>query len=591
MLVSLLLTFLGMAIFGSLALSQIRRRRLPSAFAAAEFSNGTHAFTKTTLLISLDGFRADFLSRHLTPTLAALVASGVAPAYMTPSFPTVTFPNHWSLATGLYPETHGIVGNTFWDPVLKRGFFYTDPARSLQHEWWGGEPIWHTVEAQGGIAAVHMWPGSEARGCGARHVDHYNAAEPLPRKVARILGWLDLPADQRPQFVAAYVPDVDASGHKYGPNSTETDAAIARVDAMLHELLAGLEARNLTDIINIVVVSDHGMASTSRDRLIYLDDLVDPALIEHTDGWPLFGLRPYAQHNVTEIYETIAAKHRPGHSHWEVYLRDTNMPERFHFTRNRRIAPLWIVPEASWTVVTKKEFPPGTPGEYHLRGLHGFDNLHPLMRSIFVARGPAFRHLHGEGKAWLGLDRHSGHVDGTRTQGAVRGGRVAPFANTEVYRLLCASLGLQEEPSNATLSALTLLPDLEDDSEKEKSTAVAAATTTSSKTPIGVQTLSNTPQRPTKISDPDQPAISATHVANIGISAPGADPDAPPPTKDAKGKGGKKEKTWWELLKSKAERLKSELEGWWSDLWVDGRPTGKKKHKGKGNQGDKEGAR
>lgn len=580
---SLLLSFLVVMIFASLALSQGH-----AVGPAMVFNNGTHAFAKTTLLISLDGVRADFLNRHLTPTLTSFINSGVSPPYMLPSFPSVTFPNHWTIVTGLYPENHGIVGNSFFDPKLKAEFYYTDPARSHQREWWGGEPIWHTVEKQGGRAAVHMWPGSEAEGHGAAVVDRYNSTETLERKVNRILELLDLPAHKRPQFLAAYVPDVDVSGHKFGPNTTETDDVIRNVDGMLHSLFMGLELRNLSEIVNVVVVSDHGMASTDKSRLLYYEDLVDPKLIEHTDGWPLYGLRPYPQHNVTEIYEALKARETPN-GPWSVYLRDVDMPERYHFSRNPRIAPLWIVPETGWAIVTKKEYPPDSKEEYNPRGLHGYDNSHPLMRAMFVARGPAFQHLHGVGKEWLGLDRHSGAVTVNEaiTKGAVRAGRVQPFTNTEVYRLLCQSLGIKESVSDATLEELKLVsddepkpeirPGAEDELEYTSRVSTAAiSSTTSSSYPsssssgaegstksIGIQTPESMPVRPTKINDPNAPIVTGTP-QNIGISPPTL-----PKGEEEGGDNKDGQKTWWELLKSKAERLKGKLEGWWSSVWVD----------------------
>ena len=223
---------------------------------------------------------------------------------MTPSFPSLTFPNHYTLATGLYPEAHGIVGNTFWDPDLQAEFYYTDPNRSLDPKWWGGEPFWVSAEKQGIRTAVHMWPGSEARieDTFASIVDKYNGKEPLDNKVARILSFLDMPGKEnsmtddrhtRPQLIAAYVPNVDSDGHKYGPNSTEIRSTIQSVDAMLDELFRGLEDRNLTDIVNVIIVSDHGMATTDTSRLLQLEDLIDTSKIEHTDGWAV--VRPTAQ--------------------------------------------------------------------------------------------------------------------------------------------------------------------------------------------------------------------------------------------------------------------------------------------------------
>jgi len=377
--------------------------------AATMVSNGTSLFAPTTILISLDGFRADFLYRDLTPTLNQFIQEGISPKYMLPSFPSVTFPNHYTMATGLYPEAHGVVGNTFWDPKLAKEFYYTDPERSLQPFWWGGEPLWVTAEKQNVRTAVHMWPGSEAHveGQEIAYVDKYNGSEILPLKTTRILELLDVPgpkdfgakaATPRPQLIAAYVPNVDGDGHRYGPNSTEIKQTIANADAMLGEILRGLHERNLTHIVNVVVVSDHGMATTDVSRLIQLEDLIDPSDLSHIDGWPLYGLRPKNPLDLHRLYDQIKDRTKDN-PNVEVYLRDENMPERYHFAKNERIAPLWIIPKAGWAIVDKNEFnveEGRAKGEvYHPRGLHGYDHEHPLMRAIFVARGPAFPHVPG----------------------------------------------------------------------------------------------------------------------------------------------------------------------------------------------------
>lgn len=372
-------------------------------------SNGTALFPPTTILLSLDGFRADFLQRGLTPTFSKFIANGISPLWMLPSFPSVTFPNHYTMATGLYPESHGIVGNTFWDPAMREEFSYAKKKQSMQAKWWGGEPIWVTAEKQGVRSAIHMWPGSEAHigGIDISHVDKYNGAEKLENKVRKIMGYLDLPgrehadfptlsnSQQRPQFIAAYVPVVDSDGHKYGPNSTEIRETIANVDDMLAKMLSGIQERNLTNIVNVVIVSDHGMATTDVSRLVQLEDLISTDKIEHTDGWPLYGLRPKDPDETQKLYKQLKAKVKDI-PNLEVYLRDEDMPERYHFSNNPRIAPLWIVPKAGWAIVTKDEFDVQRAlknGEvYHPRGLHGYDHEHPLMRAVFAARGPAFPH-------------------------------------------------------------------------------------------------------------------------------------------------------------------------------------------------------
>ena len=357
---------------------------------------------------------------------------------MTPSFPSLTFPNHYTLVTGLYPESHGIVANSFYDATFDEEFFYTNREHSMQPKWWDQNPIWETAERQGVPTAIHMWPGSEAHigELEPTYVDKYNGSEVLSRKVDRILAWLDVPgpldsltnADvPRPQLIAAYVPNVDAQGHKYGPNSTQVNATIVLVDDMLQDLLSGLNDRNLTDVVNIVIVSDHGMATTSYERLIQLEDIVDVSLIEHYDGWPHYGLRLKNDDHLMAIHERLVqeASQRDG---FDVYLKE-NMPERWHFQNNDRIAPIWIISHTGWAVVTKDEYDV-TAGQvsqtpYDPAGIHGYDNDDPLMRSIFIARGPAFPHEPGS--------------------------RLESFANVEVYNIVCDSIGVEPHTNNGTL--------------------------------------------------------------------------------------------------------------------------------------------
>ena len=358
---------------------------------------------------------------------------------MLPSFPSVTFPNHYTLVTGLHPESHGVVGNSFWDADIGEEFYYTDPARSMQPKWWSaGEPLWVTAEKQDVKTAIHMWPGSEAHiQLEPTYLDKYNGSEVLSRKVERILQFLDMPdpedveiegAQTRPQLIAAYVPDVDSDGHKYGPNSTEIRKTISSADDMLQQLFVGIDQRNLSDIINVVVVSDHGMATTSIDRLVQLDDLVDLNLIEHIDGWPLYGLRPKDLNDLHQLYNTLKAESLTN-TNFEVYLRDENMPDRYHFSNNERIAPLWVIPKTGWAIVHKEDFDikeaKAKGMTYNPKGLHGYDHEHPLMRAIFVARGPAFPHKPNS--------------------------KLEPFQNLEVYNIICDSLGIEPKPNNGTL--------------------------------------------------------------------------------------------------------------------------------------------
>ena len=275
-----------------------------------------------------------------------------------------------------------------------------------------------------------MWPGSEAHigGLEPTYLDKFNESEVLPNKVDRLLHWLDMPFESRPQLMLAYVPNVDADGHQFGPNSTEIRATIADVDSMLTILVEGLLARNLTEIVNLVIVSDHGMATTSTNRLIQLDDIIDLDLVDHIDGWPLRGLRLKNPDRDLGSHHTILLAAAKEQGTFDVYTRAT-MPERYHFSNNDRIAELWVVPKTGNAVVERPDFDVAEALEkgieYHPKGLHGYDHEHPLMRAIFVARGPAFPH---EGNS-----------------------RVKVFQNTEVYNIVCDSIGVKAHDSNGTL--------------------------------------------------------------------------------------------------------------------------------------------
>ncbi|KAG2021415.1 hypothetical protein GB937_004752 [Aspergillus fischeri] len=501
-------------------------------------SNGSALFGPTTILVSLDGFRADFLDRGLTPTLNALIAEGVSPQYMLPSFPSVTFPNHFTLVTGLYPESHGIVSNTFWDPALKENFHYTNQSISMQPKWWNAEPLWMTAEKHGLKTGIHMWPGSEAHigGVDPAYLDKYNGSEELPRKVDRILELLDLPGGEeeslivpeRPQFIAAYVPNVDADGHKFGPNSTEIRSTISQVDSMLAELMSGLRSRNLTDIVNLVIVSDHGMATTATERLIQLDDFIELGLVDRIDGWPLRGIRPRKPEDLEILQKQLENLTLQYPHAVEVYTRET-MPERYHFSHNDRIAPLWVIPKTGWAIVERPDFDAQeairTGRVYHPKGVHGYDHEHPLMRAIFIARGPAFPHPPNS--------------------------RLEVFQNINVYNLVCDSLGIDPLPNNGTMR-LPLQPvGLHSDED-------APIVDKPADPPISSASVSVVPsQTMTPASTPSEVSSTALiQPTSPSENEPSSEPQNEPESDDEQGP------TWWGTLWSKVEELKE----WATDI-------------------------
>ncbi|KAK6463210.1 putative nucleotide pyrophosphatase precursor [Scheffersomyces coipomensis] len=398
-------------------------------------SNSTHDFHPTTIIVSLDGFHPHYITPNLTPSMHNMLVNDYAAPYMIPSFPSSTFPNHWSLVTGLYPSEHGIVGNTFYDPILKKQFINTNPkVGGLDPQFWqGGEPIWQTAEHQGLNSAVHMWPGSEVPTIGPTvDFDRYNGSEALSSKVDRVMGWLDRPfMTTRPELILTYVPTIDTFGHKFGIYGSNLTDALNYVDNFIDLLQKQITERNLDDIVNLIIVSDHGMAPTSNQRIIYLDDLIDLDKIEHIDGWPLFGLRPYEKYSIDEIYQEVLANYEKSESkdHFNIYKVEDIPPEwefggnltdhRFNY----RLAPIWLIPKVGYSVSTHKQMKENN-NEYSPKGVHGYNNTEVLMRAIFLGTGPYFRQFENK--------------------------KFEPFKNTEVYNILCDSLNLVPSPNNGS---------------------------------------------------------------------------------------------------------------------------------------------
>ena len=384
-----------------------------------------------------------------------------------------------------------MVSNRFFDVSLNEEFHNTDPAITHQPRWWPSKNLFSTCEEQGVSTASLMWPGGES-GIEPEPsiIDKYNGTETLSRKVDRVLGLLDRPStdnsaalarsEARPELIALYVPNVDQDGHLYGPNSTKIRTTISEADSMIGDLLEGLEQRNLTEIVNIILVSDHGMATTSNDRLIQLEDFIDVGDIEHFDGWPLYGLRPFAHVDIHSMYEKLLSASLT-HQHFDVYLRE-NMPPKWHFSDSDRIAPIWVIPHAGWAVVHKADFDVKAAKKdgtiYHPRGLHGYDNFHPLMRAIFVARGPAFPHEPNS--------------------------RLDVFQNVEIYNIVCDTLGVDPQPNNGTLRLPLKTIGLHSEQPAEdppadlppysSETSSMAPTVSPTRTPMPTSTASDKPQ-------------------------------------------------------------------------------------------------
>jgi predicted AlkP superfamily pyrophosphatase or phosphodiesterase len=338
------------------------------------------------ILISIDGYRADYFARGLSPTLAALAADGVHAQSMRSAFPTLTFPNHYTIVTGLYPDHHGIVNNRFIDPATGEKFIYNDPTTTADPKWWGGEPLWVSAQRQGKHAATMFWPGTNVAIDGVRpeRWAAFDGNMTPHERVAHALEWLDLPPAQRPDFLTLYFEQVDHAGHDHGPDAPEVNAALGDVDRALGELIDGLKQRHLFDAANIAIVSDHGLTSTSPDRVLVLDDIIDIGDADVINTGILAGLAAKPGHEA-QVEQALLAPHE----HMQCWKKQ-DVPARLHYGTNPRIPPLLCLADDGWLIGTREAM--SRPNHHISLGEHGYDNDDPNMRALFIAHGPAFRH-------------------------------------------------------------------------------------------------------------------------------------------------------------------------------------------------------
>lgn len=369
-----------------------------------------HMDAPYVVLVSFDGFRYDYQDMYPTPAFDRVAAAGVRAERMIPIFPSKTFPTHYSIATGMYAENHGLVGNRFWAP--DKNALYTMSNRTVVEDgtWYRGEPIWVTAERQGMVSASYFFVGSEADVGGVRPSYWHRFDDTVPNndRVDAVLDWLELPAEKRPHMITLYFSDVDGAGHGFGPGSDEVGAAIATVDGNLGRLLDGIEQLAHADDVYVVLVSDHGMLIAPADKA----DVVDPSLFP---GVRFIELGPYGSIFVDEGGAERAVQLRdslqdmlPEHG---VYLR-ADVPERLHYSADPRIGDIVIVAPRERTIVTPDRVPQSDAYT------HGWDPEVDEMGAMFLAMGPG-----------------------------IAGGRsIDAFESVHVYPFIAHLLGLRANP-------------------------------------------------------------------------------------------------------------------------------------------------
>lgn len=369
------------------------------------------------LLISIDGFRHDYLGQFPSPGLDRLMAGGLRADSLQLAFPTKTFATHYTLVTGRYPGRHGVVANSMWDPERRASFSMRNRAAVNDGYWYqGGEPIWVTAEKQGRVTATYFWPGSEAM-IQRRRPSYYQAYDGRVshrKRIDQVLAWLDLPAAERPDLITLYFSRVDSRAHSDGPAAASVFKAAAEIDRQLVYLISGLEQRGLFDAMNLIIVSDHGVSAVSPARTIALDDHLDLRRVRVSDWGPA------AQIWATGMSAQRVVEALQGVPHLRVWKRD-EIPARYHFGSHRRVPDVLAEADPGWLISSRLRMREPDPP----RGMHGWDPALTEMHGLFIAHGPDF----------------------------IPGARAPAFAGVDLYALMAHLLGLKPADHDGRLES------------------------------------------------------------------------------------------------------------------------------------------
>ncbi|XP_058878333.1 ectonucleotide pyrophosphatase/phosphodiesterase family member 2-like isoform X3 [Acipenser ruthenus] len=380
------------------------------------------------VFISVDGFRASYTMKgsNVIPNIDKLRSCGTHAPYMRPVYPTKTFPNLYTLATGLYPESHGIVGNSMHDPVFDANFNLRGREK-LNHRWWGGQPIWITAEKQGVKAGTLFWP----------------FVIPLERRVLTMLQWFHLPDSERPYVYAFHSEQPDSVGHKYGPLSNELNGPLKDIDRIIGQFMDGLKQMKLHRCVNLMIVGDHGMEEANCDKTeflsSYLSNVDDIILVPGSLGRIRSRSPNNSKYDPKAVVSDLTCK--KSDQHFKPYMKQ-HLPKRLHYANNRRIEDIHLLVERKWHVARKnimtaqhktpkRKSGEGRkhPGKCTFFGDHGYDNKINSMQTIFLGYGPTFKY---------------------KT-------KVPAFENIELYNVMCDLLGLKPAPNNGTHGSLNHL--------------------------------------------------------------------------------------------------------------------------------------
>ena len=374
------------------------------------------------LLISFDGFRYDYLGRAETPNFDRFIEGGVQSEGLMPVFPTKTFPNHYAIVTGLYPENSGIIANTMYDPEWERWYRIGDREAVEDPRWYQGEPIWNTAEKQGVTTGTMFWIGSEApiQGMRPTYWKRYYGSMPERARIDTVVSWFT--REKNPVDLATlYFELVDDAGHDYGLYSDSLDAAIRKSDRLLGYLKQRLTEADLWDAVNILIVSDHGMVELSEQRIIVLDEIIDLDKVERIVWDPVTMIQPEKGSE-----ELLYRRLKRAENHYRIYRKE-DLPEKYHLKNHRRVPDLLMIAEPGYAIIDRS---------YRSRFLerlpaadHGYDNHSEKMQAFFAARGPA----------------------------VVSGKRMERIEVVDLYELMCRIMNIVPAPNDGSMDGLRML--------------------------------------------------------------------------------------------------------------------------------------
>jgi len=329
------------------------------------------------VLVSLDGFRWDYAKHFKVPNLNAIAKAGVHAKSMKPSYPTKTFPNHYSIVTGLYPDHHGIINNSFYDPLLQKTFSLSSAAKN-DAQFYGGNPIWNVAEQQGVKTASFYWPGSDTGEKSPSIYRKYDDTVSYSARINTVINWLNLPEKERPHLITLYFDEPDHTGHAFGPLSVENGKMVTKMDSIVGVLVRKLDALPIGNRINLMVVSDHGMANISDTKKVAVLDYLKPNWLGYQQIVnPVMSIQAKAgcKDSIAQVLKKM---------HHIKFWAVRDLPKRLHYGSNARVLDFVIEAKKNYSLVSSKN-------QKIMGGTHGYDNCNKDMHAIFYAKGPNFK--------------------------------------------------------------------------------------------------------------------------------------------------------------------------------------------------------